>query len=60
LKLRQPAYGDAAAVAEFRDAIVGRLEKPAPDPRWPIRYAARRIAWHALDHAWEIEDRTGN
>ena len=22
------------------------------------RYAARRIAWHALDHAWEIEDRT--
>lgn len=24
---------------------------------WPERYAARRIAWHALDHAWEIEDR---
>ncbi len=22
------------------------------------RYAARRIAWHALDHAWEVEDRT--
>jgi hypothetical protein len=19
----------------------------------------RRIAWHALDHAWEIEDRSG-
>lgn len=27
-------------------------------PGWPARYAARRIAWHALDHAWEIEDRT--
>lgn len=25
---------------------------------WPYRYAARRIAWHALDHAWEIEDRS--
>jgi hypothetical protein len=25
---------------------------------WPPRYAARRIAWHALDHAWEIEDRS--
>jgi hypothetical protein len=25
---------------------------------WPPRKAARRIAWHALDHAWEIEDRT--
>ena len=25
---------------------------------WTSRYAARRIAWHALDHAWEIEDRS--
>jgi hypothetical protein len=25
---------------------------------WPPRYAAHRIAWHALDHAWEIEDRS--
>jgi hypothetical protein len=30
----------------------------APGRRWPPRYAARRIAWHALDHAWEIEDRS--
>ena len=25
---------------------------------WTQRYAARRIAWHVLDHAWEIEDRS--
>ena len=27
---------------------------------WPAGAAgaARRIAWHALDHAWEIEDRS--
>ena len=25
---------------------------------WPWRYAARRVAWHALDHAWEIEDKS--
>jgi hypothetical protein len=25
---------------------------------WPPRYAARRIAWHVLDHAWELEDRS--
>jgi hypothetical protein len=31
---------------------------PIAGKRWPARYAARRIAWHALDHAWEIEDRT--
>ena len=28
------------------------------DKTWPRRYAARRIAWHVLDHAWEIEDRS--
>jgi len=25
--------------------------------RWPPRYFVRRVAWHVLDHAWEIEDR---
>jgi hypothetical protein len=25
---------------------------------WPPRYAARRIAWHVIDHAWEIEDKS--
>jgi hypothetical protein len=25
---------------------------------WLPRYTVRRTAWHALDHAWEIEDRT--
>jgi hypothetical protein len=26
---------------------------------WPLRYAARRGVWHVVDHAWEIEDRSG-
>jgi hypothetical protein len=30
---------------------------PVAGKTWPTRYAARRIAWHLLDHAWEIEDR---
>jgi hypothetical protein len=25
---------------------------------WSPRYAVRRTAWHPLDHAWEIEDRS--
>ena len=25
---------------------------------WPPAYAARRRAWHLLDHAWEIEDKS--
>jgi hypothetical protein len=36
--------------------------KPLANPRqtrqpWSLRYFIRRSAWHALDHAWEIEDR---
>lgn len=27
--------------------------------RWKPRYFVRRVAWHVLDHAWEIEDRVG-
>jgi hypothetical protein len=39
------------------DAIIsGR--SPDKVGQWPAAYAARRIAWHVLDHAWEIEDRS--
>ncbi|MGQ0848815.1 MAG: hypothetical protein ACT4OP_06805 [Actinomycetota bacterium] len=31
---------------------------PVIERGWPVRYAARRIAWHVLDHAWEIEDKS--
>ena len=34
-----------------------RVPRPTSKPLWPLRYFARRSAWHALDHAWEIEDR---
>lgn len=29
-----------------------------PEKGWPVRYAVRRIAWHVIDHTWEIEDRS--
>jgi hypothetical protein len=60
LRLHQPAAGDAAAVREHRNAIVAGLRsgtKGVTERGWPARYVARRMAWHALDHAWEIEDR---
>ncbi len=25
--------------------------------RWPLPYFVRRVAWHVIDHTWEIEDR---
>jgi len=30
---------------------------PHGGKRWPLAYFFRRIAWHVIDHAWEIEDR---
>lgn len=40
-------------------AVAGQL--PSKGPRggrlWTPRYVVRRVAWHMLDHAWEIEDR---
>jgi hypothetical protein len=55
------------AFAPIRHAILTTLiaaacgEVPARGPRggvrWAPRYFVRRLAWHELDHAWEIEDR---
>jgi hypothetical protein len=40
-------------------AAAGQLERVGPrgGMRWPPRFFARRLAWHAVDHAWEIEER---
>jgi hypothetical protein len=58
-----PSPDDPAAVTAERQAMLEVLRRPSDGSplagrRWTTRYAARRIAWHALDHAWEIEDRT--
>ena len=63
LKLRAPKRDDAAGVAATRKAVLDAIRASTGRPqtaekRWSPRYAARRIAWHLLDHAWEIEDRT--
>ena len=47
-----------AAVRALIGEAIARPSDGAPIHRWRARYAARRIAWHVLDHAWEIEDRT--
>lgn len=61
---RPPEYDDRQAVAALRQDILDVLAEPSDGSLivptgWPVRYAARRIAWHALDHAWEMEDRAG-
>ena len=63
VKHRQPALDDARGIAALREEILAALRAPSDgtppaQKGWPPRYAARRIAWHVLDHAWEIEDRS--
>jgi hypothetical protein len=57
----------AAASAALHDAMLAAFRArarglPFVEPRdtkkpWTPRYFARRVGWHVLDHAWEIEDR---
>jgi len=62
IRLAEPDPTDRDAVAALRGAMLDVLRRPSNGApivkRWTPAYAARRIAWHALDHAWEIEDRT--
>ena len=54
-------YGKGIGVrlkAPDRKALLAGFRNPKSDGRWPVAYAIRRTAWHALDHAWEIEDRS--
>ena len=51
---------------QVRRAILKAVDSAAHKPpsigprggvRWKAPYFVRRVAWHVLDHAWEIEDR---
>lgn len=63
------AGGPAERIAATRGAMLDALEAsaagriPARGPRggvrWTARYFVRRVAWHAVAHAWEIERRAG-
>ena len=58
---------DGKKLEQARQAILdglasathGEIEARGPRGglRWPPRYFVRRVAWHVIDHAWEIEDR---
>ena len=63
IRVAAPSPGDPPSVETMRSAMLEVLGRPSDGSplngrKWPPRYAAGRIAWHALDHAWEIEDRT--
>ncbi len=47
LRLKQPD----------RKALLESFRNPNRSEKWPVAFAVRRTAWHALDHAWEMQDR---
>ena len=58
---RHPMKRLRATWVETLTAVAGGAEPSNPSgarKRWPPRYAVRRTAWHVLDHAWELEDRS--
>ena len=63
IKVKQPDPTDRAAIDALRTAMLEVMREPSDGSplagrKWTARYAAGRIAWHALDHAWEMQDRS--
>ena len=58
LGVRHPPYKSAADVSAMRDDLTAALLAGAAEGPWSPAYAMRRIAWHVLDHAWEIQDKS--
>lgn len=63
VRVAQPHTGEGLEISAMREAILALLGSATAghalvERGWLPRYAARRIAWHVLDHAWEIENRT--
>jgi len=63
IKHPEPELGDTKAIKALRDDIAEALRgasdgSPLRPKGWPPRYALRRITWHVLDHAWEMQDRS--
>lgn len=56
---KDPSQMREIILQTLRAAAASKFPKQGPrgGSRWTPRYFVRRVAWHALDHAWEIEDR---
>jgi hypothetical protein len=48
-----------AILEGLRASARGEISPTGPrgGRRWPVRYFVRRVAWHTIAHAWEIERR---
>jgi hypothetical protein len=61
IRRRRPSSRDTAGIVSLREGITAVVGKPSDGSPaitrgWTTRYAARQIAWHVIDHIWQIED----
>lgn len=61
VKVSLDIRSDPAAMVAYRDAFAAAILEHAaqglPARSWTLPFLIRRCAYHALDHAWEMEDR---
>ena len=64
IDVRSPTFDsfDEKAVEQHHRAVFSAIPPlheglPEGAKGWPVRYAIRRMAWHILDHIWEMQDK---
>lgn len=62
VKVKAMDIDDLVAIADFRDQVITAIERfgesgEATPRKWSLRYFIRRMVWHTLDHAWEMQDK---
>ncbi|MDG4826777.1 hypothetical protein O7635_33420 [Asanoa sp. WMMD1127] len=61
VKVPPETIDDPGALRAYREAVVRGIRdhhaRGVPARSWALQFLVRRLAWHMLDHAWELEDR---
>lgn len=61
VKVPEETLDDPEALRAYREAVVRGIRdhhaRGEPARSWALQFLIRRLAWHMLDHAWELEDR---
>jgi len=61
VKVALETWEDRPALLAYREAVIGGVRdhhsRGEKARSWELAFLLRRMAWHMLDHAWELEDR---
>ena len=61
VKVPWETWDEPGVLADYRAAVVAAIldhhARGEPARSWALQFLVRRLTWHMLDHAWELEDR---